>query len=394
MKRSRSLDLDSSPRRVCPLRFRLLGCLTALALAAGCAMPSEARPNAGSGNTSGAHGGSQAQGGSGGVVGGASGAGATAGGGGAGSGGVGGSGGVAGSGGAAGSAGSAGSPNPFPKEELLDDDLIARAVLMHMSCYGDDGAWRTARTFRHAAVSGGFWNNADGLVGCLVQAKTCVEADVCMGFDLSTPDDDKSRCKTCDGDRAFYCFDGLYAADCSKRGMTCAGGRCVSAESCSASPNGCDASQSVVDCAEGRYPAEITRCAAVGLACAKAGMADLTCAGTGPACSSPTSETSYFAIPELGEQCSGDRLLGCFLGRQGSIDCSRMGVGYTCQVLDGVAFCGTANECNPETFGKVCDGDVAAICVGGKLYRRDCAATGMRTCRPKPGWAACDGRGG
>jgi hypothetical protein len=300
-------------------------------------------------------------------------------------------------------AGSAGAREPSNSgRDLVSDDVLANAAMIHMSCWGDDGAWRTTRAFRQANVTGGWWDGNDEVTRCLADVTGgCAEADACLGITLATEGVDTAVCGTCDGELAYLCRGDVYSWDCSAWGKTCSDGGCIDVgDVCEDDTRfeACETDASVVECRDvGRLNTR-TDCAGAGLTCITDPPEDFnlaTCGGDGAACTRPTSEEDYFKIPEVGQLCEGAFLHGCYGGREGAIDCSSMGPDYTCQYNGGVAFCGTAADCNPRTHGKVCNGDFVEICVGGKRYEWDCAALNLNTCMDdsRYSWAACDGRG-
>lgn len=102
------------------------------------------------------------------------------------------------------------------------------------------------------------------------------------------------------------------------------------------------------------------------------------CQGKGDPC-----EGGYAAAPELayGTSCEQGTLTTCVNMRRATVDCARLGVGFTCQSYEDQVFCGLASECDPSSEESTCDGAAVVFCNAGRFERVDCTTLGFDGCK-------------
>lgn len=275
-------------------------------------------------------------------------------------------------------------PPGCPATGFVPEAAVARATAAFSSiCMGvpDDGFFRT-QTHLRGTYGGWAYAGDQAFVECLSQVTTgCEGVRGCQGFGWKS---DSDTCDTCDGDTAILCSDGLLVRwDCTKYGGTCQGGLCSFPDE----PL-CDESTYTSTCdSEGRptYCETVLHtglsCPALGLTCDATGMGRAACAGTGAPCAGEDSE--YFSVDPRGTACQGDVIHTCQRGKSATLPCPCFGEGFSCQSVAGGAFCGTASECDPETFEKTCNGTSVVFCSGGKITTIDCVELGFAECAPE-----------
>ena len=86
----------------------------------------------------------------------------------------------------------------------------------------------------------------------------------------------------------------------------------------------------------------------------------------------------------------------CIGEREARMDCTRIGPGYTCTIIEGEGICGgkgtdCIHEPDEATGGDSCDGTVLHFCHLGESKELDCTNLGFGTCawRPDIGVAWC-----
>ena len=254
----------------------------------------------------------------------------------------------------------------------VDEVTFTRADVAMASSRGDDGP-RETTTFLRGKHGG--YTYPDASLHCLASATHgCSEIGACLGL---SPEKTDGGTGTCDGNVALL-RTGRW--DCSTVHATCQSGTCVApgATLCStgSTPSSCDSEGRPNDCEKVVQVGPV--CASLGLVCDATDTSNAYCRGTGDNCLG--SDVTYFDVAPLGTACSGDTLSACVGGKTADLDCRKLGDGFTCQKSDGAFFCGLASECDPQTFGKQCDGATVVFCDAGKLVRVDCTSLGLASC--------------
>jgi hypothetical protein len=287
-------------------------------------------------------------------------------------------------------------PDPTPEllpNSKLDASVIARAAAVLAECtLSDDGtprvtaelwnAHNAARTFVYLDVR---------QARCLADARCgCEAVEHCLGFTLERGVAPGCQ-SSCNGEdfrgcgQAVDLMDGYaFQIDCADIGQHChPSGICVDDVTAS-----CDDSQPPVCGIRGRplycsngVQYEGPDCAGLGLVCGNG-----ECQGTGAGCTSHLSfgeDVIEFEAPT----CQAGRLQACVAGKQASQACAEQGPGFTCQSVNGVAFCGLASEClpanadgDPNDPAATCDGTRLSFCNAGRLETVDCAELGFTGC--------------
>jgi hypothetical protein len=263
----------------------------------------------------------------------------------------------------------------LPEDVIAKATVVTNSICMHCS---DDGFWRTQQYMR-GKVAENPYPGGDAFVSCLAAVTNgCEGVRACWGLSPLAPGD---TCDTCVGTTAVFCISDLKARwDCARWGGTCTNGKCAYPDS----PI-CDYFNFTPSCnSEGQptYCYDRIRtgpaCPNYGLVCQPPGWAtDLSCAGTGAACESGH---TYFDISVHGTACQGDLLNTCQGDRTALLRCPCFGDGHTCQSVGSTSFCGVANECDPETFEKLCKVNSVVFCNAGKITTVDCVKLGFSRC--------------
>ena len=274
-----------------------------------------------------------------------------------------------------------------------DAAILARAAVVVGSCIPDDGIDRNLADMWLSDVNQTwFWERTVLQAPCLASAKCgCAAVEACLSWKV-TPYDG-GACPTCAGSLFSLC--GLIEGATKYRlSFDCAaiGFGCDPVTGCLPPAAAlCDTATFAPTCADGR-PALCAQnygptaavvpgavCAAVGAACAGG-----ACVGSGAACTDlPASNGELVPTPLA---CAGAMLDACVGGKHQAIDCAKRGPGFTCQTVDGHAFCGLAAECVPGTPGGAtpgsnrCEGDTVVLCNAGRVDRVDCRALGFSGC--------------
>ncbi len=267
----------------------------------------------------------------------------------------------------------------------LDELNIATVTTALNSCLSDDGYLRT--TIHLRGTQGGY--SYQGLpLQCLASITDgCRDVFDCFGL---SPRQREEECHTCQDNVAILC-DPPFRWQCSRIDATCRSGTCVprGREPCDANFRSvCDGEGRPNDCDDVIHKGPV--CALFGLECDDGDEADAVCRGTGPAC--VVDDTFfYFDIAPVGQSCNGDMLTACVDGAMAELDCSLFGNGFSCQQVAGAYFCGSADECDPETYRENCQGNQIVFCNAGKIERVDCVQLGFLGC-VDVGRARCEWR--
>lgn len=294
-------------------------------------------------------------------------------------------------GGSAGFGGEGWPPASCPDEvHLIDEDRIARAAMVNLSCVGDDGYATTQDEMRR--IVGG-WVIPESMTQCLATVTGgCDAAWACAGFSRAEPGDVVG---TCVGDIAVLGSEGGTRIDCTKWGASCVSGSCQGGDW-----DTCDSSTTPDTCEDGR-PVTCEKklltgpkCSDYNLGCGDVGPPNGSpdrytgCKGQGAAC---VSEARYgIDLGYSGQACNGAQLAACVNGAQALLDCSCLGKGFSCQSTGSASFCGRAAECDPETFESYCDGGDVVMCNAGKLQHLACTDFGFAQCTVRSYGAVCE----
>jgi len=164
-------------------------------------------------------------------------------------------------------------------------------------------------------------------------------------------------------------------------------------------PTFCSSNDTSADASDGTVSLG-PMCADFGLEC---GVGDprkiAVCRGGGGACEGDGVSGVPLPIGAFigGMSCAGNTLTACVNGGATQIDCSKVGVGFTCQTMASqptepaqVMFCGLASECDPRPNGSdvldlgiqppTCDGTKLVVCNAGRLDSIDCTTLGFTGC--------------
>lgn len=210
-------------------------------------------------------------------------------------------------------------------------------------------------------------------IDCVLEADDCAGALDCFGFTIGG--------SGCDGDNS--CLDDETLAACragipveircaawdGNGGPACitgSGGASCGGDTCETDGETCDGAERQ-DCDGGVL--QVTDCDHVGLDCAVVGE-DAECFSvTADSCSAP-------------DRCDGALAIHCQDGVETTTDCSERLVGGSCFLDSGDAYCGFADECDPELLEPVetCDGSMLRYCLLGASVTVDCADIGFDGC--------------
>ncbi|MEZ4371448.1 MAG: hypothetical protein R3B07_11515 [Polyangiaceae bacterium] len=290
------------------------------------------------------------------------------------------------SGGSAGFGGEGNTSTTCPSDvKLIDEDQIARAAMVNLSCYGDDGYRATQEQMRRVA---GGWVIPESMTQCLAAVTGgCDEALACAGFSKSQPGDVVGICS---GDMMVVSGEGGLRIDCTKWEATCVTGKCQGGDW-----DSCDSETTPDTCTDGRPVAcekklqTGPKCSDYGLSCefVDDSFSQYTvCKGQGAACET---ESSTNDLAYTGLACNGSQLSACVHGAEAMLECSCQGQGFGCQSAGGAFFCGRASECDPATFESYCDGGDVVMCNAGKVTRLACSASGFAQCTVRSYGAVC-----
>lgn len=210
---------------------------------------------------------------------------------------------------------------------------------------------------------------------CLAKAKNCVDYYMCMSG-VENKECEENFETHCENEVIVGCnmLNMIQKMDCSTFGQKCIedyGGFTCGDDSYSCSSEleeTCDGSKAFWCPGDYREHPIAIDCAAYGYEC-KNGM----CADTG-------------GIECEADKCNGQYLSKCYRNLQTTYDCSRVSSDFVCSLnrfFDGEeqSICQKAKsewECDEE--GTTCEGDIAKVCVGGKLLEIDCSKFDGATC--------------
>ncbi len=176
-----------------------------------------------------------------------------------------------------------------------------------------------------------------------------------------------------------------YLTDCSQLGYTCS----PIVNTCVKEPLApeCDKATFMASCADGaplvcssgrEEPGPI--CADYGLVCSDHASYGKACVGGGPACNGVIVSQNTVDFGD-GIACDGASLRACVNGFEHTVDCSKLGEGFTCQTTPTASFCGLAAECDPGLPQTTeCEGDSVVVCNAGRIEKVDCKTLGFTGC--------------
>lgn len=250
------------------------------------------------------------------------------------------------------------------------EDWAKVTFLREMVCYGSEDI----PGLSNSGFS--YWNYAttkyiNELYSCRKNSKTCKEYERCYyGSDFISCDPSSTK-KGCDGNFLTGCttdnkgkgrqyrincakFDGICTSNTIKKEYYCRNKKCMTDD-----PKGICDGETNIQC--GAMPFTGTfDCNAVGAKCDTKN----TCIDKAP----NSCTTSY---------CHGTATVFCIDGKSVTMDCSMEHPNYTCKMTSGIPKCvfdETKATCEYKKGDPkiVCEGDVAKICVEGKILKINC----------------------
>ncbi|WP_272459896.1 hypothetical protein [Polyangium jinanense] len=195
----------------------------------------------------------------------------------------------------------------------------------------------------------------------------------------------------------------MVFADVPQSRYNCAGLglNCIDSENgwCADSKVPCDNDTYVDNCVDDiphfcniDYILTTPRCSDFGLTCqTREEYPRVNCVGAGPECNVYPPTTGGVDY-RSGIACENTTTLRtCMGGREHLLDCSTLGVGFSC--IDGTPpYCGFAAECDPfdpvhyKYPASTCEGDSVVICNAGRMEKIDCKSLGFKRCNPESGF--------
>lgn len=280
----------------------------------------------------------------------------------------------------------------------VDPNAAAKAAALLGSCIPDDRSNRILRRIYERTGTEIYDAFERAAVACLAtKTNGCQGVTECTGVGVDRSTDCKNGC---DGTVATSCDDGArYRLDCAKLGLQCVVRPGSERADCQEAPlAACDVSSHAASCEDGR-PTFCTgaglrkgpRCADLGTECRDA-TPDLpaesktfACVGTAGTCK-PESISPGGVEYGQGLSCNGATLRACVNGGVKDVDCSTLGVGFSCQSTGSAFFCGLANECAPGSGTRPsCEGNTLVLCNAGRVERIDCTSLGFTGCLASAG---------
>jgi len=235
----------------------------------------------------------------------------------------------------------------------------------------------------------------DRIFGCLAQAKgDCAAAFDCYGSHKAAGRCDTTYVAKCEGSKALSCDtlagpdgDGrVFTFDCADAALTCSTRKSGSLFEADCTPGPCSAPGTNRKCegdrrisckADGNI--EVIDCAVQGLVCEKSPLTGaLDCTGEA---------SDECDIPPDAHQnrCEGSVAVTCVNNKIHRQDCAKRPYNTRC-VAGECKPAGSA--CDADDFNR-CQGDKLEYCLDGTWRSVDCAAIGLRPCKPTTFGADC-----